>query len=245
MFENPISGQGTPQQPQPVVPPMPSMPQPPMPPGVGAPQPPADMFAGLDAGLGSPIPPVGVNPVQPGVVGQGMNPDPAGGSRKYFIVGFLVLLLIGIVVGGYFAYGKFSAMVNKDGEPAAVETPVETATPEVPVKTPVETATTAVATSSGLNTDMATTSAVTSSPLVVDSTSSPLTTTTSTTATTVDRTTDSDGDGLTDYEETNFYKTSPSVADTDGDGFSDGSEVKNGFNPLGTGKMIDNKITPQ
>jgi len=33
------------------------------------------------------------------------------------------------------------------------------------------------------------------------------------------------------------YKTDPLLADTDGDGYSDGSEVKNGYNPLGPGKL--------
>lgn len=42
---------------------------------------------------------------------------------------------------------------------------------------------------------------------------------------------DSDGDGLTDVEETTMYFSSPSLADTDGDGLSDGQEVNElGFN---------------
>ncbi len=36
---------------------------------------------------------------------------------------------------------------------------------------------------------------------------------------------DSDGDGLTDSEETNIYKTDPNNPDTDGDGLLDGEEV--------------------
>lgn len=36
---------------------------------------------------------------------------------------------------------------------------------------------------------------------------------------------DSDGDGLTDDEETNIYGTDPSIADSDGDGIDDGNEV--------------------
>jgi len=47
---------------------------------------------------------------------------------------------------------------------------------------------------------------------------------------------DSDNDGLTDKDET-IYGTDPEKADTDGDGFSDGDEVKNGYNPLGEGKL--------
>jgi len=50
---------------------------------------------------------------------------------------------------------------------------------------------------------------------------------------------DTDGDGLFDREEANVYKTNPSIADTDGDGYSDGDEVKNGYNPLGPGKLYE------
>ena len=50
---------------------------------------------------------------------------------------------------------------------------------------------------------------------------------------------DTDGDGLSDYEEVKIYHTDPLKADTDGDGFKDGDEVKNGYNPLGSGKLLD------
>ncbi len=45
------------------------------------------------------------------------------------------------------------------------------------------------------------------------------------------KTLDTDGDGLTDFEEINIYKTNPQQGDSDGDGFSDGEEVKNVFDP--------------
>lgn len=48
---------------------------------------------------------------------------------------------------------------------------------------------------------------------------------------------DSDGDGLSDGDEILKYKTDPNNRDTDGDGYSDGDEVKNGYNPLGAGKL--------
>lgn len=47
---------------------------------------------------------------------------------------------------------------------------------------------------------------------------------------------DSDNDGLTDNEETQ-YGTDPKNPDTDGDGYKDGDEVKNGYNPAGPGKL--------
>ncbi len=49
---------------------------------------------------------------------------------------------------------------------------------------------------------------------------------------------DTDNDGLTDREESQVYNSDPLNPDTDGDGFSDGSEVKNGYNPIGSGKLL-------
>ncbi len=48
---------------------------------------------------------------------------------------------------------------------------------------------------------------------------------------------DQDGDGLSDDEE-RAYKTDPMKADTDGDGFGDAQEIKNGYNPLGSGQCV-------
>ncbi len=48
---------------------------------------------------------------------------------------------------------------------------------------------------------------------------------------------DSDADGLSDYEELKVYYTKPLAVDTDDDGYKDGDEVKNGYNPLGAGKL--------
>jgi len=47
---------------------------------------------------------------------------------------------------------------------------------------------------------------------------------------------DSDEDGLSDQDE-RHYGTNRLDPDTDGDGFDDGTEVKNGFNPLGEGRL--------
>ena len=48
---------------------------------------------------------------------------------------------------------------------------------------------------------------------------------------------DSDNDGLTDEQEL-IYGTDKNNSDTDGDGFLDGAEVKNGYNPNGSGKLV-------
>lgn len=49
--------------------------------------------------------------------------------------------------------------------------------------------------------------------------------------------TDADKDNIRDSEEP-YYDTDPSKADTDGDGYLDGDEVTNGYNPNGSGKII-------
>lgn len=43
---------------------------------------------------------------------------------------------------------------------------------------------------------------------------------------------DTDGDGISDYDEVNLYGTDPNEPDTDGDGFPDGIEIIRGFDPL-------------
>jgi len=48
---------------------------------------------------------------------------------------------------------------------------------------------------------------------------------------------DTDDDGLNDGDEVLIWKTNPLNPDTDGDSFSDGQEVRNGYNPLGEGKL--------
>ncbi|MBU1039043.1 thrombospondin type 3 repeat-containing protein [Patescibacteria group bacterium] len=48
---------------------------------------------------------------------------------------------------------------------------------------------------------------------------------------TVLRASDTDGDGLSDYEEINFYRTSLYLKDTDSDGLDDKAEVDNGSDP--------------
>jgi Bacterial TSP3 repeat len=55
---------------------------------------------------------------------------------------------------------------------------------------------------------------------------------------------DTDADGLSDRDEVMVWHTDPLNPDTDGDGYKDGDEVKNGFNPLGPGKLLTPPIAP-
>lgn len=51
---------------------------------------------------------------------------------------------------------------------------------------------------------------------------------------------DIDNDGLTDKEESAIGTVSDK-ADSDDDGYQDGAELANGYNPAGSGKLVDNK----
>jgi hypothetical protein len=49
---------------------------------------------------------------------------------------------------------------------------------------------------------------------------------------------DSDMDGLSDKTEVRTYGTDPLDPDSDDDTYPDGTEIKNGYNPLGPGKLL-------
>lgn len=50
---------------------------------------------------------------------------------------------------------------------------------------------------------------------------------------------DTDDDGLSDKDEVKLYKSDPFNKDSDGDGYLDGEEVKNGYDPMGPGKLLN------
>lgn len=54
--------------------------------------------------------------------------------------------------------------------------------------------------------------------------------------------TDTDNDDLNDADEVIIWKTDPLNPDTDGDSYKDGEEIRNGYNPLGPGKLFANQI---
>ncbi len=50
---------------------------------------------------------------------------------------------------------------------------------------------------------------------------------------------DSDADGLSDYDEVKIYHTDPLKSDSDSDGVADGTEVRQGTNPAGPGPLYN------
>lgn len=52
---------------------------------------------------------------------------------------------------------------------------------------------------------------------------------------TSDTSADTDGDGVSDYDEVRTYGTDPTNADTDGDGYGDNDEINSEHDPLGPG----------
>ena len=54
---------------------------------------------------------------------------------------------------------------------------------------------------------------------------------------------DTDADALSDGDEALIWHTNPLNTDSDGDTYSDGEEVRNGYNPLGAGKLFSSPTT--
>ncbi|MBP9710068.1 hypothetical protein KBD61_03530 [Patescibacteria group bacterium] len=52
------------------------------------------------------------------------------------------------------------------------------------------------------------------------------------------RAADTDADTLSDGDEIKKYRTDPLKKDSDGDGYTDAQEIENGYNPVGTGKCL-------
>ncbi|MEW6407354.1 MAG: cupredoxin domain-containing protein [Patescibacteria group bacterium] len=57
--------------------------------------------------------------------------------------------------------------------------------------------------------------------------------------------TDTDNDGLSDYDEVVTYNTNPNLKDTDGDKYLDKVEIDNGYNPLGSGKLEKTAVSEE
>jgi len=182
-----------------------------------------------------------------------------GKILKVILVALLIILLIGL---GYLVYIKFLTGQNTEETPIITETKVATTTPiaTTTVVTPATTTPVSQEPIVATTTPLATTTPPVTSLLdtdadgLTDEEEAVLGTNINLKDTDGDglsdydevkiyntsaKKVDTDADGLSDYEEVKIYSTDPLKADTDGDGHNDGEEVKNGYNPLGAGKMTD------
>lgn len=178
--------------------------------------------------------------------------ESSGGGRKLFFLGLGIIIIMAAVYGGRWAFGKYGKMLLNKAD--TINNTPEVKNPETPAENPVPQTTEPV--QNNLNNQVAPQEnppvQSENTPVAEPSTSTPADVSTK----------DSDGDGLTDYDEINIYHTDPLKADTDGDGlfdreevkvyhtdpinpdtdgdgFKDGDEVKSGYNPLGPGKLYD------
>ncbi|MFA6424241.1 MAG: hypothetical protein WCV83_02915 [Candidatus Magasanikbacteria bacterium] len=166
---------------------------------------------------------------------------------KQPIIGKVILFLVvavvlgGIGFGGWYVYNKFIKKASpanvvvipttNDQQPVAV-TPVEEQKPtEAPVVN-VLTATTSDVTANMNNDKILFGEAV-------DSDKDGLDDVRERELGTGPYKSDTDGDGLNDGDEVIIWKTNPLNPDTDGDSYKDGEEVRNGYNPLGAGKLFN------
>ena len=181
-------------------------------------QEPEDIFAGTD-------------PIGPGTPVSGGGPAESVRSAGTVRVGpppWLFVIVAAVVFGalgggGYYWYSLRAVQPAPEtadvisAEPVAEESPaVASGTDEPSVQDPVEPAAETAVEPEGTVPESA--SAV---PVVEDVTL------------------DTDGDGLTDFDEVRIYKSNPTLADTDGDGYPDGQEVAGGYNPNGSGRLFE------
>lgn len=148
------------------------------------------------------------------------------GSRVKIVVILLAILVV--IVAAFFI--SFHILTSR--------TPV---TPKPPDATSAQPKT-AVPETSPSPASSPSASAVTPSPALVatekDSDKDGLTDTQENQLGTNPQSVDSDSDGLFDREEVEVYGTNPLNPDTDGDTYTDSAEVKAGYNPKGSGKLL-------
>ncbi|MBU0646828.1 thrombospondin type 3 repeat-containing protein [Patescibacteria group bacterium] len=180
-------------------------------------------------------------------------------SKKFFVLGVIIVVIILIIGIGYFGFKYFldvrmsnKAVININNNLASSSADV---IPENPnIKNPIiETGVSAIiatstnenseiiATTTGVNENHETIATTTGLNVelttIVDSDQDGLTDDEERLLGTDPNASDTDNDGLSDREELKVYNTNPLSADTDGDGYKDGDEVKNGYNPNGAGKL--------
>ena len=229
----------------------------------------AKKFSGYYSNSAAPTP-AAANPTDIDAQKAGLSSSddlPSKSKGKIIKIGLIVLLVLLLIGLGYLIYVKFFAGQTKtpDAEDKNIVNVVTTTANNIENNVDLlKSATTSSDNTNWSSTEASSTASIATSttPIseeVVSATSTPLATTTPPVSNLTDtdgdgltdeeennlgtniNKVDTDGDGLPDYEEVKVYGTDPLKADTDGDGHNDGEEIKNGYNPLGAGKLIDAK----
>ena len=170
--------------------------------------------------------------------------EPVLGKIIFFVFGSAVLL--GLVVGGWWAYDRYIAPGSTPTKPVQVAPPGAAAeiipppghqaeTP--PLSQPVaETPPPAPVSTTSISTSVTNDTILFGVP--VDTDKDGLDDQREREIGTDPNKSDTDNDGLSDGDEVIIWKTNPLNPDTDGDGYPDGQEVRSGFNPLGNGRLF-------
>lgn len=169
--------------------------------------------------------------------GMGQAPQEAPFSARKIFVFIAIVLIIGLLgFGSFYIYTKYiKTDIGENAFPSST-TSVETNTPDSTDTTNVPPVTTPNPTSTNTeNSILFGEPADTDSDGIIDIDEAKYGTNT--------LNWDTDGDGLPDGDEVLIWKTNPLVADTDSDGYSDSEEIRNGYNPLGTGKLFEPPTT--
>ncbi len=225
---------------------------------------PADIFAGVDKSSAAPpvAPGAPKDALGAGLLRKAPSSDtmanmPVSAQAVYNVkepvIGKILLILIviaalvGAGIGGWMLYKYFTAptvpTVPTVNTPATNNTPASENLGNTPVSeepasvTPTNTAVTPVSVpTSSVSVDMANDKLLFGE--AIDSDRDGLDDTREKQLGTDIGKTDTDGDGLSDADEVIIWKTDPLNPDTDGDKYPDGTEVRNGYNPLGPGKLF-------
>lgn len=165
---------------------------------------------------------------------------------KIVMVVIMAVLICGLGYGGYWAYNKFIKPQPQPNPSAATEnsTPVtEENTPNNETATELEDAV-APATTTEPPTSLEDVSAQQNNDKIlfgepVDTDKDGLDDVREQELGTNPNDPDTDKDGLIDGDEVLIWRSNALNPDTDGDGYLDGVEIKNGYNPLGAGKLFN------
>lgn len=196
-------------------------------------KPPEDIFDGVDTGNAPPAMPTQAVPVAPPMPPIEEVPSSRAVSWKPIVIAVTIFVVVGASASiAYFMLASRSTVVPAEVDTESPNAPASTVVPAV-VNAPAPVVPAPVEQVPGADTD-----APKSTSSAVDRDKDGLTDSEEIVLGTSPTSADTDADGLFDKEEAQTYKTNPLNPDTDGDGYLDGAEVRQGYNPNGTGKLF-------